>query len=97
MHWRESIRYSLLDRDVPRAVAGRLPWELVRVSLDRVWVEDLQHLGKVHTLHQIVDLLVVVVMAKDEQGAFYSPRLRQAHYQVSQVYQSCVDLSRKLD
>lgn len=63
------------------------------MSLDGVGVEDLHDLGKVHTLHQVVDLLVVVVVAEDDEGVLDVPGLGQANYQVPQVDQPSVDLS----
>lgn len=67
------------------------------MSLDRVRVEDLHDLGKVHALHQIINLLVVVVVAEDDKSVLDVSGLRQTHYQVPQVHQPSVDLSTRVN
>lgn len=66
------------------------------MSLDGVRVEDLHDLGKVHALHKIVDLLIVVVVAEDDKSVLNVSSLRQTHYQVPQVHQPSVDLSARV-
>lgn len=86
------MSYLLLLLDVAGTVSGRLTRKLLRMRLYRVRVEDLHHLAEVNTLHQFVDLFIIVVVTEHQQNRFNVPCLRQAYDQMPQVDDACVHL-----
>ena len=89
MLWPQHLLFLLnIARTVPRGLAREFLW----MRLYWVRVEDLHHLAEVHTLHKLVDFLVVVVMTEHQQNCVNVPRLCQAHDEVPQVDDACVYL-----
>lgn len=86
------MSYLLLLLDVAGTVSWRLTRKLLWMRLYRVRVEDLHHLAEVNTLHQFVDLFIIVVVTEHQQNRVNVPRLRQAYDQVAQVDDACVHL-----
>lgn len=89
---KSNMSNSLLLLDVPGTILGTLAGEAVGVSLDGERVEDLHHFAEVDGLHQVVDLVVVEIVAEDEQHLVDVLGLSQAHDQVAQVDEPGVDL-----
>ena len=89
MLWRQHL---LLLLNIARTVPRRLARELLWMCLYWVRVEDLHHLAEVHTLHQLVDFLVIVVVTEHQQHCVDVACLRQADDKVSQVDDACVHL-----
>lgn len=69
-------QYALLLFDVSRTVVGIHAGILVRMRLNGVRVEDLHHLAEVDLLHQVVDVVVVVVVREHQQHLRNVPGLR---------------------
>lgn len=84
--------YLLLLLNIARTIPRWLARELLWMCLYWVRVEDLHHPAEVNALHQLVDLLVIVVVAEHQQNCVDVSRLRQAHYQVPQVDDASVYL-----
>lgn len=62
----------------------RLVWfsagKTFRKNLHRIRIEQLNHLGKVNRLHQIVNTLVDIIVGEHQQGIGNIWRLSQAQY-----------------
>lgn len=63
-----SVYNSLLPLNVSGTIVGIDAGILVRMRLYGIRIEDLQHLAKVNLLHQIVDVIVVIVVREYQQS-----------------------------
>lgn len=71
------LRERLLLREIALTVARIVTWKFARVRLYRERIKDLQHFAKADTLHQLVDLVVVVVVREDQQRLGNVSRMRE--------------------
>lgn len=55
----------------------------MRVRLYGIRIEDLQHLAKVNLLHQIVDVIIIVVVREYQQSLGNVACLREADNQMT--------------
>lgn len=58
-------------------------------------IEDLQHLAKVDLLHQIIDVIVVVVVREYQQSLGNIASLRETDNQMTQIVDSRMHLRER--
>lgn len=79
---------------VPGTIVGIHARILIRMRLNGVWIKNLEYLAEIDLLHQVVDVIVIVVMRKNQQHLGDVLGLCQTHDQVTQIGNPGMNLQR---
>lgn len=92
MCWFKNVIYILIFFDISRTVVGVFTGKFMWMRLNRIRVKYLYHFTEVDTLHQIINILVVVIVGKYDECLRYITGLGKTYNKMAKIFYAIMDL-----